>query len=75
MIGAIIGDLAAWTWENNHEKFYPSLISEKALLFEFENTSKKRKYFQGPMKVLGLAVESTFDDHRKYLRFFWVFSS
>ena len=34
MIGAIIGDLAAWTWENNHEKFYPSLISEKALLSE-----------------------------------------
>lgn len=35
MIGAIIGDLAAWTWENDHEKFYPSLISEKALLSEF----------------------------------------
>lgn len=34
MIGAIIGDLAAWTWENDHEKFYPSLISEKALLSE-----------------------------------------
>lgn len=35
MIGTIIGDLAAWTWENDHEKFYPSLISEKALLSEF----------------------------------------
>lgn len=35
MIGAIIGDLAAWTWENDHEKFYPFLISEKALLSEF----------------------------------------
>ena len=35
MIGAIIGDLAAWTWENNHEKFYLSLISEKALLSEY----------------------------------------
>lgn len=35
MIGAIIGDLAAWTWENDHEKFYTSLISEKALLSEF----------------------------------------
>jgi len=35
MIGAIIGDLAAWTWENDHEKFYPSLISEKALLSEY----------------------------------------
>ena len=34
MIGAIIGNLAAWTWENDHEKFYPSLISEKALLSE-----------------------------------------
>lgn len=35
MIGAIIGDLAAWTWENDHEKFYLSLISEKALLSEY----------------------------------------
>lgn len=35
MIGTIIGDLAAWTWENDHEKFYPSLISEKALLSDF----------------------------------------
>ena len=35
MIGAIIGDLAAWTWENDYEKFYLSLISEKALLSEF----------------------------------------
>lgn len=35
MIGAIIGDLAAWTWENDHEKFYPSFISEKALLSEY----------------------------------------
>ena len=35
MIGAIIGDLAAWTWENDHEKFYPYLISEEALLSEF----------------------------------------
>lgn len=35
MIGAIVGDLAAWTQENDHEKFYTSLISEKALLSEF----------------------------------------
>ena len=35
MIGAIIGDLAAWTWENDHERFYPSLISEKAVLSEY----------------------------------------
>ena len=30
MTGAIIGDLAAWTWENEHEKFYPSLVAENA---------------------------------------------
>ena len=35
MIGAIIGDLAAWTWENDHERFYPLLISEKAVLSEY----------------------------------------
>lgn len=30
MIGAFIGDLAAWTWTNDHNKFYPCLISEIA---------------------------------------------
>ncbi len=35
MIGAIIGDLAAWTWENDRERFNPSLISEKAVLSEY----------------------------------------
>ncbi len=35
MIGAIIGDLAAWTWENDHEAFYPKLISEKAMLSDY----------------------------------------
>jgi len=30
MIGAFIGDLAAWTWENDHDKFYPQLFSEVA---------------------------------------------
>lgn len=30
MIGAFIGDLAAWTWTNNHDKFYPLLISDVA---------------------------------------------
>lgn len=42
-------------------------------LLQGKNTSKKRKYFQVPMKVLALAVESTFDDHRKYLRFLGSF--
>ena len=32
MIGAVIGDLAAWTWENDKESFYPKLISPKAKL-------------------------------------------
>lgn len=35
MIGAILGDLAAWTYENDHEQFYPCLISEKAKLSEY----------------------------------------
>lgn len=30
MIGAFLGDLAAWTWENNYEQVYSKLISEKA---------------------------------------------
>lgn len=30
MIGAFVGDLAAWTWTNNHDKFYPQLFSEVA---------------------------------------------
>ncbi len=30
MIGAIIGDLAAWTWENDKGSFYPKLVSPKA---------------------------------------------
>lgn len=28
MTGTIIGDLAAWTWEHDHDKFYPLLVSE-----------------------------------------------
>ena len=32
MIGAVIGDLAAWTWENDKESFYPKLISPKTEL-------------------------------------------
>lgn len=32
MLGAIIGDLAAWTWENDHESFYPKLVSQEAKL-------------------------------------------
>lgn len=30
MVGAFIGDLTAWTWQNDHEKFYPHLISDVA---------------------------------------------
>lgn len=26
MVGAIIGDLAAWTWDNSHSEFYPQLV-------------------------------------------------
>lgn len=30
MIGAFIGDLASWTWINDHDKFYPQLFSDVA---------------------------------------------
>lgn len=30
MIGAFIGDLASWTWTNEHDKFYPQLFSDVA---------------------------------------------
>ncbi len=30
MIGAFIGDLAAWTWMNKHGDFYPYLVSDAA---------------------------------------------
>lgn len=30
MVGAFVGDLAAWTWLNDHGMFYPYLISEKS---------------------------------------------
>ena len=30
MIGAFIGDLAAWTWEHDHDKFYPQLFLDVA---------------------------------------------
>lgn len=30
MIGAFIGDLSAWTWKYEHDKFYPYLITENA---------------------------------------------
>ncbi len=30
MLGPLIADMAAWTWENRHEAFYPLLIVEEA---------------------------------------------
>ena len=35
MLGAIVGDLAAWTYENDKERFYSSLTSKDALLSPF----------------------------------------
>ena len=35
MLGAIIGDLAAWTWENDHTSFYPQLVSQEAELSDY----------------------------------------
>lgn len=38
MLGAIIGDLAAWTWEHDKDAFYKRLISEEAKLSEYGAT-------------------------------------
>lgn len=38
MLGAIIGDLAAWTWENDHMNFYPQLVSLEAELSDYAHT-------------------------------------
>ena len=38
MLGAIIGDLAAWTWENDHTSFYPQLVSQEAELSDYAHT-------------------------------------
>ena len=38
MIGAFIGDLAAWTWEHEHIKFYPQLFSDGAQKSEYSDS-------------------------------------
>lgn len=50
MTGAIIGDLAAWTWEHDPDSFYPNLVSQKAvcsswgeMLLTAGNTLRKKK--------------------------------
>ena len=35
MLGAIIGDLAAWTYEHDRTKFWSHLVSEEAKVSEF----------------------------------------
>lgn len=39
MTGLIIGDLAAWTWQNDRIVFYSQLVSNKAVLSEFGTTA------------------------------------
>lgn len=39
MLGAIVGDLAAWTYENNKERFFSSLTTKEALLSPFGKTA------------------------------------
>jgi hypothetical protein len=39
MTGLIIGDLAAWTWQNDRNVFYTQLVSNKAVLSEFGTTA------------------------------------
>ena len=38
MLGAIIGDLAAWTWGNDHESFYLKLVSQEAELSDYAHS-------------------------------------
>lgn len=38
MLGAIIGDLAAWTWENDYKNFYPKLVSQEVKLSDYAHT-------------------------------------
>ena len=38
MLGAIIGDLAAWTWENDYKNFYTKLVSQEAKLSDYAHT-------------------------------------
>lgn len=39
MKGLIIGDLAAWTWQNDRNVFYSRLVSDRAVLSEFGVTA------------------------------------
>lgn len=39
MKGLIIGDLAAWTWQNDRNVFYSRLVSDRAVLSEFGATA------------------------------------
>ena len=39
MLGAIAGDLAAWTYENDRECFYASLTSKDAVLSNLGKTA------------------------------------
>ena len=38
MLGAIIGDLAAWTWKNDQINFYTQLVSLEAELSDYTRT-------------------------------------
>ncbi len=38
MLGAVIVNLAAWTWEKDHECFYPQFVSREAGLLEYAHT-------------------------------------
>lgn len=44
MLGAIVGDLAAWTYENDKERFYSSLTMKEALLSPFGKTAYEPPY-------------------------------
>ena len=38
MLGAIIGDLAAWTWQQDKDVFYRQLIADDAPISEYSAT-------------------------------------
>lgn len=68
MLGAIIGDLAAWTWENDHGKFYPDLVLDNSQLsiYGCAMLNAARKVLQPSSRNDSTLIGSPTDGH-KYL--------
>lgn len=55
MIGAIIGDLAAWTYENDKDTFWKQLISEDCEKIELSVYVMPTSELQAEMSLMFLA--------------------